>query len=293
AHAGPSFNFLAEDLTDQLLDGDPKADESEATRDQLTALIAARRKQAPRDPWTWFFEASGHDAANRFDDAEKGFAAAAKALEDWDGEVSDADRDRFRSSRVYSLYRAKKGLTALEDVGPPDKTFRQLAWLYTGDKDADGLAALAAAHAAEAPDDRAVVYFRAEVHYIKAEYAAAARLYADYRRGAAENDDPRPMTAAEREVRARVRSGDAAGARRVASGLPPDWTGATLRAVSLAAAGDVAGLERLLEEQAKTPGGVGGLYYDEDFVRLFAAPAFADLRQRFPDPRPRPAGQPG
>ena len=64
------------------------------------------------------------------------------------------------------------------------------------------------------------------------------------------------------------------------SGVP-----AGLRAAVLAADGDAIGLDRFLRGQAAGEGGLFPAYFDEDFVRLFAADTFAELRKKYPDPR--------
>ncbi|MBN9521328.1 hypothetical protein J0H58_22875, partial [bacterium] len=255
AHAGSAFRILAEDLEDRGFDAEPEAGPRDRDQKALAALVAARREQAPGDPWTWFYEAAGHEAAGRFDEAAKAFADGDAALAKWDGTVTDYDRDRFRSRRVFTLHRAKKGLTALAEVGPADKTFRQLAWLHVGDKDADGLAELADTHARAEPEDRAVGFFRGEAHYLKGEYEQAVPLFNKYRRGATDRDDPSRQVALDREVRARVRGGDAAGARRLVEALPTDRSSLSLRAIVAAASGDAAELGTMLRENASTPGG--------------------------------------
>jgi len=287
AHAGAAFQSLALSLDGRRFD--EKDDAPDTHKEQREALFAARRKQAPRDPWVRYYEASAREKSKNYDEAAKGFAAAAAELTAWD-DVTDNDRDLYRIRRVSALYRAKNGLEALREVGPANKTFPQLGYLYLDDRDADGLAALVAAHAGRQPADRAVVYFRGEVHWLKEEYAAAAKAFGEYRRGADEKDDPYAFAAADREVRSFVRAGDTDGARE-AVGLANrmNWRH---RALIAAAGGDAAELGRVLEEQADQPGGVGSLYYDDDFARRFAAPAFEALRRKYPDPRPPLPGGP-
>ncbi|HYH68407.1 MAG TPA: hypothetical protein VD866_27180, partial [Urbifossiella sp.] len=287
AHAGAAFQQLAVSLEGRRFD--ERDDDRDFRKEQREALFAARRKQAPRDPWVPYYEASAREKAMDYDEAAKGFAAAAAALAAWD-DVTDDDRDLYRSRRVSALYRAKKGLEALRDVGPANKTFPQLGFHYIDDRDADGLAALVAAHAGRQPADRTVVYFRGEVHWLKEEYAAAAKQFGEYRRGADDKDDAFAVAAADREVRSFVRAGDTNRARE-AVGLASrqNWSH---RALIAAAGGDAAELGRVLEEQANQPGGVGSLYYDDDFTRRFAAPAFEALRRRYPDPRPPLPGGP-
>jgi hypothetical protein len=93
----------------------------------------------------------------------------------------------------------------------------------------------------------------------------------------------------ERLARARLRAGDAAAAARVIDDLPPDRITTGLRTAVLAAQGDHLAVAANLEAEAQRAGAVVGLYTDDDFAREIAAPRYAELRAKYPDPR-RKAG---
>jgi hypothetical protein len=138
--------------------------------------------------------------------------------------VPDSDREEVRWRRTGLLYYLKRPAQALAEVGPAEKTFRQLARRFIEDNDADGLARLVADRAGAPTADPAVGYFRAEVHFLNGEYAAAADLFAAYRRAAGPTtDDPHPVWSGERQFRCRIRLGELAAARAVlpSSGIGP------------------------------------------------------------------------
>jgi hypothetical protein len=65
----------------------------------------------------------------------------------------------------------------------------------------------------------------------------------------------------------------------------PDRVGHGLRAAVSLAGGRPGPAEEILADLADKPGGHGHVYYDEDFARLIRAPAYANLRRKYPDPR--------
>lgn len=303
AHAGYAFRTLASDLEDEVVPVDPDKpgpDQPDPAAGHLAGLIAAHRKADPGDPWLWFYEASLLQDAGKYAEAETEYAAGADALEKraaegkpvggfGDDPAADA-RDDFRSRRVACLYRLKRGLEAYRRVGPATDTFRQLAGLYRGADDPAGLAALIDAHQPHAAGDPVVLYWRAEVADLKNDHRAAAAGYAAYRKAAAgrEGEKFTAQRAWDKQVRSLVRAGDAAAARAVVGEQTGDDADPVLAAVVAAAAGDAAGVERLMDAAAAGPGGVARFYWDADFVRLTAGPGFDAVRKKHPDPRPKP-----
>lgn len=290
AHASTAFRVLAENLDDDEFDA-PAPDPAEARADQSAALVAAHRARESGDPWLWYFEAAALQTAKKNEEAAKVYADGAARLGDRPG-ATDADRDAFRFRRVGCLYDLKRGLEAYAEIGPADKTFGQLAWRYDAARDPAGLAALVAAHAERFPTDNVLRYWKAEVHYLKEEYATAAPLFARYRDSARDTESER-FSAADRQIRSLLRAGDTRGASAAIDGVGREKVAAPLRAAVAAAGGDVAEVERLMAEQHKAAGGAGWFYYDEDFVRLTAAEPFAGLRKKYPDPRPKPVNPVG
>ena len=146
------------------------------------------------------------------------------------------------------------------------------------------MTALIARHEKEFPEALCLKYWRAEARFLKGEYVAAAAGFRDYREGAGEKD-PESYRSNERLLRSLVRANDLPAARRLVQEIGTDKASLGLRGAIEAAAGDATALELLLSEEMKRSGGLWMFYFDEDFVRLFEAAPFANLRAKFPDPR--------
>ncbi len=282
-----AFRSLAEELEDSSSERE-FLDKSEApaqTAAQLKQLLALHRKHEPGDNWLNLFEGALFQSSGEFDKAEAFFAEGMKKLraKPQDDDADRTLRDAFRWRRVTCLYKLKQGMKAYLAVGPDDATFRQLANAYDFDKDSAGLTALIARHEKEFPEALCLKYWRAELRFLKAEYVAAAAGFRDYREVAGEKD-PESYRSNERLLRSLVRANDLPAARRFVQEIGTDKASLGLRGAIEAAAGDVAALELLLTEQMKQSGGLWMFYYDEDFVRLFEAVPFANLKTRFPDP---------
>jgi hypothetical protein len=145
---------------------------------------------------------------------------------------------------------------------------------------------LIAAHAKSFADDPMLVYWRAEVCYLKADYDVAAAGFGRFLKVAGEKESER-FTAQHKQIRSLIRSGKVATARKLAESLPPDRVGPGLRAAIEAAAGYVDALDTLLAQHDKKPGGLFCVYFDEDFIRFVADEKFAEIRKKYPDPRKR------
>ena len=196
-------------------------------------------------------------------------------------QASPARTCSIRATRVFTSVR---GRSSRNWSSATRSTFRQLANAYDFDKDSAGLTALIARHEKEFPEALCLKYWRAELRFLKAEYVAAAAGFRDYREVAGEKD-PESYRSNERLLRSLVRANDLPAARRFVQEIGTDKASLGLRGAIEAAAGDAAALELLLTEQMKQSGGLWMFYYDEDFVRLFEAVPFANLKTRFPDPR--------
>jgi tetratricopeptide (TPR) repeat protein len=286
-HAAHTFRTLGDDLEDEISDRD---DEKPAAQvKQLTELIAAHRKQMPADPWLWYYEGALQQHAKEYEKAEKTFAAGAAKLpektdpDDPDGR--DWDTDRFRSHRVVCLFKLKKGLDAYRTVGPAIETFSQLAGLYDGADDFDGLETLIKTHREAGVRDPERSFWQAHLLYRKKEYDKAVPAFQKYL------DDSKPNAPGQWRARGellrsvlRTKPADAA---KTLAAIGTDKVDYGLRAAVAAASGNRAELERLLAEVTKN-GAKVWFYSDEDFRRFIYQEKYRDLRTKYPDPNPPP-----
>jgi hypothetical protein len=290
ADARGAFRLLADDLEDYFLDGD--ADSGKYTR-QLRELIAAHKKRIPNDPWTGYFEGTLLQHAKKYEEAGQKFAEAQaayrKAKPTTKEKEKDWEADRFRSRRVACLLALKQGPKAYAEIGPAEETFLQLAHAYEFAKDWEALEAMIATHRREQAKDRNGAYWAANVLYLRGKYADAAPALRKYLDGA-DNEDANRWQATERCIRAYLRAGRARDAREAVAEFGEKRVAPGLRAAVALAGGHAAEAEAILAEQATKGGKPEYLYYDEDFSRLIAAPEFAELRKKYPDPRPAPKG---
>ena len=287
-HAATAFLSLASVNEEELEGSDPEVVSPDEV--QLKELIAAHRKADPTDPRLWFYEGTLLQAKREYEQAEKQFAEGMKRLKDRpepdDTNDESGSTASFRYRRVDCLYSLKQGLKAYAEIGPAAATFRQLANRYDGDKDEAGLEALIAVHEKAVPKALEPTFWRAEVLYLKGQYREAAAGFQKYR-GLANDKEPEWFRVTERILRSLIRANDAASARRAVIDLGDDNVWVVLRASVAAMGGNVAKVEQLMEEQSKTPGGLWSFYADEDFVRLIAGERFAEIRKKYPDPRPK------
>jgi tetratricopeptide (TPR) repeat protein len=275
-------------LADNLLDFDLDPDERPAGREpeeELRGLIDAHRQRQPADPWLHFYTGQLHMQAKDYDAAEKEFAAGmAKPLD-------EESQNRFRWTRVWARFQAGRGLSAYGEIGPSDKTFRQLAGLFNNPEHVDHLNELIEAHRKTTPIDRTLPIWEGQAHWLRKEYE---RAVAQYRR-----DAPPPNEKDDEE--------------RFEEGLPWDWEQnlvrslirlkrfdearhelerptlkhyTILRAAVAAAAGDVTGTDQELAGIAKerflSP---ASLYADPDLGPALRSDKFAPLRQKYPEPK--------
>ena len=192
----------------------------------------------------------------------------------------------FRVRRVECLYKLGRALTAYAEVAPADETFRQLAFEFVKDKKPIDLAELIAAHTKRFPTAPEVAYWTGEAYFLLGEYAKAAGAFAAFEKSPSKAGTER-WRLPERLVRARLRAGDVDGALQHSNGLSPDRTPVALRAALFAGRGDADVVAFLLDAEAQRAGGVAMFYADEDFAREFADAKFAELRAKYPDPRPK------
>src|SRR5262249_29735793 len=105
-----------------------------------------------------------------YEKADQAFAAAM-------GKPLDLQQEeRFRSRRVFARYKGGKGLSAYNDIPPRKKTFDQLAWLYSGDRNAKGLLTLIEAHRRVEPKDQDLPAWDLEARWLAEEYEKVVKL---------------------------------------------------------------------------------------------------------------------
>lgn len=289
AHARDAFRTLASELEDSLEDVD--LENLAGAAKQLHDLTEAHGKRSASDPWLVFYEGVLFQAGKDYEKAEKAFAAAHAAY--LEANPGGAESNTFRSRRVRCLILMKQGLRAYAEVGPAADTFAQVAQSYRFDKDAAGLEALVAAHRKRYPADVQLLYWSAEVLLLKDEGVKAADGFRMFLRRANAKEANR-SAAAEWCVRGYLRANKLREARDVVADFGPVLVGAGLRAAVALADERPEQAEAILAQLAKERGGFGFVYYDEDFARQILRPEYAELRKKYPDPRPpKPPGPPG
>jgi predicted Zn-dependent protease len=282
--AGAAFRALADNMLDFDLDRDERPGGREPDK-ELRGLIDAHRQRLPGDPWLHFYTAQLHMQAKDYDAAEKELAAGmAKPLD-------EESRDRFRSVRVWARFQAGRGLSAYGDIGPNDKTFRQLAGLLNSPERADDLQKLIEAHRKVTPNDRRLPAWEGQVHWLHNEYERAVVQYRRYTPPPKVKDDEEsfdhgvPWDWEQNLVRSLIRLKRFDEARRELD-RPALKHHTVLRAAVAAAAGDVAATDRELAGFAKEPYfSPASLYADPDLGPALRSDKSAPLRQKYPEPK--------
>ena len=258
-----AFAELASQMTDE---GETGA--------SLRELVEARRADAPEDFQTHYHDGIAHEGVDAYPAAEAAYARAAAAAGD------EAQLDALRNARVYVRYKLGRGLSALGEFRPADKTFAQLAWLYAGDADADGLEKLVATRRATDPADRELRRWDAEVKWLRKDYGAAADGFLEYHGTVAAES-----SVDDRLVRSLVRAGRAAEALPHAERYQRAHGESFYRLLALAAAGDVPAATEAFGQCVKEGYDPAGLYTAEDLEPLLESDAFAPFRAAHPRPR--------
>lgn len=295
-HAARAFELLADDIEDWM---EYEPANAEPMEKALRDLIAAHRKRVPDDPSLWYHEGSILRRARKYAEAERAFAEGQAKLPkrekpklpDPNGDGFDRKADRFRTARVECFYAMKQGLKAYAEVGPTADTFRQLAYSYDNDKDANGLEALVAAHRARSPDDALLKYWSAEVLYLREKYADAGAGFREFLR-AVGDEAPFTWLARDNCVRSYLRANRPKDAREAIEEFGKERISTGLRAAVALADRRPADADAILAEYVGKNGSYVLIYTDEDFAKLIERPEFADLRKKYPNPPPtaKPAG---
>jgi tetratricopeptide (TPR) repeat protein len=245
-------------------------------RAHLVELIALHRSRQPDDKWCDYYEGAAAELAG---DTAK---AADCFLRAYEGAAKD-QLFAFRWRAVQSSFKAGQALNAYEKIEPRKDTFRQLAWLASGAKQADVLEKLIAAHRQLSPDDAALPLWDAEVPYLKRDYPAAIKIL-QANREVITADNSTHWQFEDRLVRSLVRAKQFAAAEsEAAAARPPN---AVLTAIAMAKAGHtngaVAALDRAFANTEDDE--FGDPYADPDLVEILGTDGFAGWRKKHPRP---------
>jgi hypothetical protein len=241
----------------------------------LRELVEARRADAPDEFWTHFYDGVAREQALDYPAAEAAYARAAAVGGD------EEQRRMLRRNRVDVRYAQGQALSALAELEPRDETFGQLASLYAGDEDADGLEKLIAAYGVSARGDPQVRMWDAEVKWLRKEYKAAADGFLQHFAlvGAERSYD-------DRIIRSLIRAGRAAEALPHALRYQKDEGESYYVLLVNAAAGHVAAATQTLAKCLEEGYELEDLYADEDLGPFLLSEAFAPLRAAHPRPAP-------
>lgn len=292
-----AFRALADRLTGDIEDDDGDVDELAAA---LDAVVAEHRKADPGDPWLDYVSGRLHERGKRFEEADRKFAAVAARLPapavgpPLPDTFPRDDHSTLRFARTYCWFRLGKGLAAYHEFGGDRERFNQLAHLYEGESDAEGLEQLVAAHAKRDPADPEVMYFRAGAHWLAKRYEDAVALYRTYWEKVIKKTDrdndfvPFEWSVRDRIVRSLVRLGKFDEAKTALETMPVKWPG-ILPVLVAAAAGDVVATEAAMKDVVGDHGRPDWLYADPDLGPLLKGERFKSVRDAFPPTEEKPA----
>jgi tetratricopeptide (TPR) repeat protein len=258
----------------------------EKFRPALAQLVALEIQRFPDDPWVYYYSGRMHQAAGEYDAADAAYAQALPL-------ANAHDQLMMRSSRVYARFLAGKGLSAYHEIAPPDKVFTQLAQLYSNGKQGDNLAKLVAARRADAPDDSSLPLWDADAKFLAGDYAAAVDLLTANRL-TIEADKFNGYRWSDLYIRCQVRLKNFEMARAEANrstGTDKNWWRI---AIVECAAGNVPegtkALDALLKDDEDYD--LADFYADPDIGPALSTPAFADWREKHPNPATQPTSRP-
>jgi hypothetical protein len=247
----------------------------------LLTLVEDHGEISPDNPWVAYNRGRALALLGRRAEAEVAFAVAISRSED-EEEIS-----RFQDARVANLYDAGEWRTAWEMVKPTVDTFTRLAWLFSEDENADGLAELVALHRKSGSDaeESWLDYWAAEILFLRAEYAKAlAILEAKKEEIVGEDDLDALYQWEDRAFRCLLRLGKIEEARELALLIDERDDDPFYPAIVAAAAGDVeaavAYLERCLDQGWTSE----DVHWDPDLGPLLRAEGAGRYREVFPTP---------
>jgi hypothetical protein len=292
----------------------------------LRQVIAARRADAPNDPWLDYYTAKADQAEDKTADADAAYTHGLSLS------LPKDVAEIYRSARTYERFEAGKGLSAYEDDSRRpdlrDATFLQLARLYSGAKRTDELEKLVSMYPSDNPRSPMAALWQAEVLYERGSYEPALRLLTSRRRAIlSQKDQTDPFfdrlirclvrlrrldqAMAEAQSAARtldaLRREEAKEAAKEAGDADPTATPSPLSPVGTvdpyreprpnplyvlmirAAEGDVPGATAAFEACLADDNEAADLYADPEIGPLLKADEFAPLRVKYPPEPAEPA----
>ncbi len=140
--------------------------------DELCRLVEVHRRRQPNDPLLDYFTAQLHVESGAWDQAvqvaREGLKRAPEHL-----------RVSLRSTCVFAMYKAGRGLDAYRESDDKKREFSHLADMMVNDRKGAELLALAEAHRREAAGDADVLYFEARARALLKQPDDALRLFRD------------------------------------------------------------------------------------------------------------------
>ncbi|MFC1597228.1 tetratricopeptide repeat protein, partial [Planctomycetota bacterium] len=194
---------------------------SDLSKEAFRQLLDEHQKKHPDDPRVDYHRGNLLAEQEKYDEAEKAYAAAAANAEE------EALLSSIRYGWVRVLYAADRGAEAYERIDPPENTLRQLADLYLAERDPEKTAEfelLLQTHGSKCPDDPWLDFHAASLHKRRKNYREADRLFA--RGGRTAGEEYIASLYRTRRLDARIESGDALAALGEVD--PPDETFAYL-----------------------------------------------------------------
>ena len=135
----------------------------------IRKLVEAHRPGHADDPQLHLADGKLLAAAGDYAAADTAFAAAM--------ETAGSDlQTEVLSARVAARHQSGKGLSAYADLTPKATVFVQLAKLYQEAREVDELEKLVTARRADAPADKFVPLYDAEVKYLRADYPGVVEV---------------------------------------------------------------------------------------------------------------------
>jgi tetratricopeptide (TPR) repeat protein len=278
-------NYFYHQIDRLSRNGEKQPDDSADRIAAARKLIDQHHKRFPDDLWLSFSEGRLKAREKDYAAAAKHYSAAIAKIPHTGDEEKDAESgyDEVRYEHVECLYELKRGTEAIRQYAPAVEVFEQLAWSYSTDKDAAGLANLIAEWAKLAPKPAAVAFWKGELHWLKKEYKAAAIAFREHIDREEDSPHGQYWVTRDRLIRSLVRDKNVRAAEAELAAWehpPPD-----IRALVLVVSGDEAAAEVILREYVNR--GVGyqdSLYRDDDLGPILRGEAFRQFRKDFPPP---------
>lgn len=262
-----SFRKLAEllDRTDKL--------------GQMRDLIELHRAKFPRDPLLYFYLGGLEQAEHHLDEADEVLATGMRHA------VDAETLEMLRSRRVEVAFNAKRSLEAYRTIPPRRKTFLDLATRLRDTKQGDVLEKLVSLHRQQDSRDPSLPMWDAEVHWLKKDYAAAAKSLIAGREKLPESEIPL-WTYEDRLMRSLIRAERFEEAENIALGIKARDDEAWFLLMVYAVWQDEP--SAMETAQVCIDSGnyrVAEMYDDEDLGPALKTKAFAKFRAKFPEPK--------